>query len=133
MDTSKIITVAGKSGLYKLISQTRNGFIIECLAQSRRFPISSKNKVSLLENISIYTTDEKEVSLMEVLKKIKRKEKTGPSLNAKESYEKLSAYFKEILPNYDKARLYESDLRKIFRWYNILQSVKSTSVELSEK
>lgn len=132
MDVSKIISVSGKPGLYKLISQTRNGFIIECLSQYRRFPISSKNKVSLLENITIYTTDEKEVGLNEALRKIAEKEKSGPSLDAKESYEKLHAYFKEILPNYDQTRVYESDLRKIFRWYNILQQEKNKSSEKKE-
>ncbi|WP_103326648.1 hypothetical protein [Bacteroidetes bacterium endosymbiont of Geopemphigus sp.] len=60
---------------------------------------------------------------MEVLKKIEHKEKTGHSLNAKKSHGKLHAYFKNILPNYGKTRLYESDLRKIFRWYNIYRTL----------
>ena len=119
MEFSKIIAVSGKPGLYSAVSQTKSGFIVEALADNKRFPISATNNVSLLENIAIYTYEE-EVPLLEIFKKIYEKEAGKAALSHKESGKILTAYFGEILPDYDEERVYTSNIKKVMQWYNIL-------------
>jgi hypothetical protein len=122
MDLSKIMSVSGKSGLFLSIGQTKNGLIVESLTDKKRFPVYVSDKVSTLEDISVFTTD-KDLPLKDVLKKIFDKEKGGPCIDSKLDDNKLKAYFTEILPDYDKERVYVSDMRKMFAWYNLLQSL----------
>jgi hypothetical protein len=119
MEFSKIIAVSGKPGLYSAVSQTKSGFIVESLADKKRFPITATNNVSLLENIAIYTYDE-EVPLLDIFKTIHEKEAGKEAISHKESGNKLSAYFSEILPDYDEERVYTSNIKKVIQWYNIL-------------
>ncbi|MFA7687510.1 MAG: DUF5606 domain-containing protein [Moheibacter sp.] len=121
MDLSKIISISGKPGLYKLISQAKSGFIVEDLDKGKKTSISANNNVSLLENVAIYGVSE-EYPLKEVFTKIYNKEKGGPAISHKESGANLRKYMEEILPEYDESRVYDSDLKKLFQWYNILQS-----------
>ncbi len=120
MDLSKILSVSGKSGLYKIISQTNNNIIAESLDDGKRIPIFTTNPSSTLEDISVYTK-EKDIPLKEVFWKIFQTEdgkKTG--VNHKAGNKELSDYFENILPDYDKERVYPSDIKKIIKWYNIL-------------
>lgn len=119
MEFSKIIAVSGKPGLYSAISQTKTGFIVESLTEKKRFPISSANNVSLLENIAIYTFDE-EVPLLEIFKSMYEKEEGKEALSHKESGKKLTEYFSEVLPDFDDERVYTSNIKKVIQWYNIL-------------
>ncbi len=119
MEFSKIIAVSGKPGLYSAVSQTKSGFIVESLADKKRFPITATNNVSLLENIAIYTYDE-EVQLLDIFKTMYEKEEGKEALSHKESGNKLSAYFSEVLPDYDEERVYTSNIKKVIQWYNIL-------------
>lgn len=119
MEFSKIIAVSGKPGLYSAISQTKSGFIVESLADKKRFPITATNNVSLLENIAIYTYEE-EVPLLNIFKAMYEKEEGKEAISHKESGNKLSAYFSEILPDYDDERVYTSNIKKVVQWYNIL-------------
>ena len=119
MEFSKIIAVSGKPGLYSAVSQTKSGFIVESLADKKRFPITATNNVSLLENIAIYTYDE-EVQLLNIFKTMYEKEEGKEALSHKESGNKLSAYFSEVLPDYDEERVYTSNIKKVIQWYNIL-------------
>ncbi|MDD3459006.1 MAG: DUF5606 domain-containing protein [Weeksellaceae bacterium] len=121
MDLTKIIAISGKPGLYKLISQAKAGFIVEDLDKGKKTSISAHNNVSLLENVAIYGMSE-EFPLKDVFIKIFKKENGGPTISHKESGAKLRAYLEEILPDYDEGRVYDSDLKKLFQWYNILQS-----------
>ena len=121
MDLTKIISISGKPGLYKLISQAKGGFIVEDLDKGKKTSISASNNVSLLENVAIYGVSE-EFPLKEVFTKIYHKENGGPAINHKESGASLRKYIEEVLPEYDESRVYDSDLKKLFQWYNILQS-----------
>lgn len=120
MALDKILSIGGKPGLYKLLTQTRAGFVGESLLDGKRITVSIRHNVSVLSEIAIYTLEE-EVPLKEVFQKIKEKEKGGKtSIGHKEEKIKLEEYFFEILPNYDEDRVYASDIKKIIQWYNIL-------------
>lgn len=119
MEYSKIIAITGKPGLYKAISQTKTGFVVESLLDNKRFAIASTNNVSLIENIAIYTY-EKEVPLLTIFKTIFEKEEGKKTLSHKENNDKLTSYFSEILPEYDEERVYASNIKKVIHWYNIL-------------
>jgi hypothetical protein len=119
MDLKEILAISGKSGLFKVISQTKNGLIVESLLDKKRLPVYASDKISNLEEISIYTT-EKEVPLKEVFKSIFDKESGGKTIDHKTDDAKLKKYFIEVLPDYDQDRVYVSDMKKVFNWYNIL-------------
>src|SRR5690606_18800382 len=121
MDLTKIISISGKPGLYKLISQAKGGFIVEDLDKGKKTSISAQNNVSLLENVAIYGVSE-EFPLKDVFTKIYNKENGGACISHKESGASLRKYMEEVLPEYDESRVYDSDLKKLFQWYNILQA-----------
>lgn len=121
MNLEGILSIAGKPGLYKLVTQSRGGIIVESLIDNKRFPVSQANNVSALKDIAIYTYDE-EVPLTDVYLKIAEKEENGAAISHKASAKELSDYLESVLPEFDKDRVYHSDLKKLFQWYNILQS-----------
>lgn len=120
MTLDKILSIGGKPGLYKLLTQTRTGFVGESLLDGKRVAVGMRNNVSMLSEIAIYTLEE-EVPLREVFRKIQEKEKGGKtSIGHKEEKIKLEEYFFGVLPDYDEDRVYPSDIKKIIQWYNIL-------------
>ncbi|MBC6998820.1 MULTISPECIES: DUF5606 family protein [Bacteroidota] len=120
MSLDKVLSIGGKPGLYKLVTQTRTGFVAESLLDKKRISVSMRNNVSVLSEIAIYTLEE-EVPLRQVFLNIQVKEKGGKtSVGHKEEKIKLEEYFFEILPNYDEDRVYASDIKKVIQWYNIL-------------
>lgn len=119
MEFSKIIAVSGKPGLFQVVSQTKTGLIVDSLVDKKRFPITSTQNVSLLENIAIYTYEE-DVPLLNIFKTMYEKEGGKEALSHKESGNKLTAYFAEILPDYDDERVYTSNIKKVIQWYNIM-------------
>lgn len=121
MSLDKVISIAGKPGLYKLITQTRGGFVAESLVDNRRISVSVQNNVSVLSEIAIYTLTE-EVPLRQVFKNIKKKENgEATPVKPKDSKDKLEEYFFNVLPDYDEDRVYASDIKKVIQWYNLLQ------------
>jgi hypothetical protein len=119
MDLSKILSISGKNGLFKMISQGKNNFIVESLEDQKRFSAFQNDGVSTLENISIYTHDEA-MPLGELFQAIYIKENKQP-LDYKEWKEsQMREYFKEILPHYDEERVFISNIKKVYQWYNIL-------------
>ena len=116
-----ILAVTGKSGLFKLISRGNNMLIVESLIDGKRMPTYARDKIVSLGDISMFTEDE-DVSLSEVLTKLGAKEGLKQaSIDPKKSdNEALRQYFAEILPNFDRERVYPSDIRKLIVWYNIL-------------
>ncbi|MEQ8910586.1 MAG: DUF5606 domain-containing protein [Vicingaceae bacterium] len=119
MDISGIISISGKSGLSKIVSQSRNGIIVESLVDGKKFPVMGTERVSSLEDISIYTY-ESDVLLLEVFKKMFKTFEGKKAISHKSSAKELSKAFKEVLPNYDEDRVYNSDIKKVFQWYNLL-------------
>jgi len=121
MILDKILAIGGKPGLYKLVTQTRGGFVAESLIDKKRISISVQQNVSVLSEIAIYTLTE-EVPLKDVLETIKTKENGGQaSVKPKDSKDKLEEYFFDVLPDYDEDRVYASDIKKVIQWYNLLQ------------
>ena len=117
-----ILAISGKPGLYKLVSRGNRSLIIETLdTQKKRMPAFATDKIISLADIAMYT-DEKEVPLREVLNSIKKKEggKATQIDYRKASKEELYAYLGEVLPNFDRDRIYPADIKKLVQWYNIL-------------
>ncbi|SHL17535.1 DUF5606 domain-containing protein [Flavobacterium chilense] len=121
MNLEKILAISGKPGLYVLKVQTRTGFVAESLLDGKKITVNLKSNVSLLSEISIYTY-EGEKPLTEVMQRIATKENKGQAISHKEDNATLTAYFKEILPEYDEERVYPSDIKKVLNWYNTLQA-----------
>lgn len=121
MTVEKILSISGKPGLYALKIQTRTGFVAESLLDGKRITVGMKSNVSLLSEISLYTYTE-EKPLVEVMRAIAVKENEGAAISHKEDNDKLIAYFETIVSDYDKERVYPSDIKKIINWYNILQA-----------
>lgn len=119
MQLEKIISIAGKPGLYKLISQVRNGFIIEDVITKKKLSINNSSQVSLLDNISIYTTNQ-EVPLFQVMENIAKSNNYQETLSHKSEDKDLRSFMQQSLPDYDEQRVYASDIKKLAQWYNIL-------------
>lgn len=120
MGLDKILSISGKPGLYKIVAQTRNGFVAESLIDEKKVSVTVHSNISVLSEIAIYTLTE-ELPLRDVFKKIKEKEKGQlTSINHKDSKDILEEYFFEVLPDYDEDRVYASDIKKIVQWYNLL-------------
>ncbi|MCK4465112.1 MAG: DUF5606 domain-containing protein [Bacteroidales bacterium] len=132
MDLKDIMAISGQQGLFKLISQGRNAIIVENLETKKRISAFSTMKVSSLEEIAIFTKEE-DVPLVDIFKKIHEKENGGPAIDFKSPNEELKRYFEEVLPGYDKARVYVSDMKKIINWYNLLQKLGMVHFEAEKK
>lgn len=117
----RILTISGKPGLYQLLSQGRNMFIVESVdATKKRMPVYNSDKVVMLDDIAIYT-DTEEVPLREVFAKIYEKENAVLSFDIKSATpEELVEYFESVMPDYDRERVYLTHIKKIYSWYNIL-------------
>jgi len=115
-----ILSISGQSGLFKMVAESKNNIIVESLETLKRIPVHSTSKVSALEDIAIYT-ENGDVPLKDIFKAISEKESGGPTLSPKSSGTELKAYFEKIVPEYDKDRVYISDIKKVFLWYNTLQ------------
>jgi hypothetical protein len=128
MSLKDILAISGYSGLYRFLSQGRNGVIVEGLIDKKRMNATGSARVSALEDIAIYT-DDKEVPLKEIFRKIYRKENGGQTIDPKSASDKLKKYFEEILPDYDREKVYVSDIKKVFTWYNLLLDLKMIDLE----
>ncbi len=130
MNLTGIISISGKAGLYKVIAQAKNSVIVESLEDNKRIPAYATDRISALEDISIYTIQE-DKPLKEVYRAIFEKENGGAAPSHKESEKVLRAYLEGILPDYDRERVYLSDIKKMFQWYNLLQ--KSGNLVIAEE
>jgi hypothetical protein len=120
MGLDQILAISGKPGLFKIITRTRTGAVVESLLDKKRLTVGAHSNISVLSEIAIYTLHE-EVPLAEVLKKIKDKENGNPtSVSHKDGKEVLEEFFFEVLPDYDEDRVYPSDIKKVVQWYNLL-------------
>ena len=119
MEFSKIIAVSGKPGLFQVVSQSKNAVIAESLIEKKRIAINTTQNVSLLENISIYTYDE-DMPLLEVFVAMYEKTAGKEALSHKENSKNLTAFFLEVVPNYDDERVYVSNIKKVIQWFNLL-------------
>jgi hypothetical protein len=130
MRLKEILSISGKPGLYVKIGASKNGIIVESIIDKKRIPVYTSDKMSTLADISMFTTGE-DISLKEVFKKISEKENGAKSIDHKSEDKKLKEYFEQVLPDYDKERVYTSDIRKVFNWYNLL--VEYELLDLSDE
>ena len=130
----KILSVSGKPGLYKLVSQGKSMLIVEALTDGRRLPVYAREKIISLGDIAIYT-DGDEVPLYEVLNSVKAKEegKAASSIDAaRATPDELRAYMAEVLPNFDRERVYPTDIKRLLSWYNLLIGAGITDFDPQE-
>ena len=118
-DLTEILSISGKSGLYKMIAQAKNSIIVESLEDGKRSPVHSTQAVSSLEEISIYTETE-DMPLKDVFTRIYEKTQGGKAPSPKASSDELKNFMAEAVPEYDKDRVYVSDIKKVVKWYNKL-------------
>lgn len=122
MDLTKILSISGKPGLYKLVGEAKNNLVVESIPDGKKFPAFPHEHISSLKEISIYTTSG-DAPLQDVLKKIYEIQKgeavaSPKKMNATE----LKTLFEKVLPDYDQDAVYVSDIKKVFNWYNVLLS-----------
>ena len=119
MDLSGIISISGRPGLFKVVAQGKNSIIVESLVEKKRFPAYATDRISALDDISIYTYED-DKPLKDIFADILKKQGKEAAPSHKEDISTLQTFLLDILPNYDEERVYPSDIKKIFQWYNIL-------------
>lgn len=126
-----IVAISGKPGLYKVLSQGKNMLIVENLTDGKRIPAHSSEKVVSLGDISMFT-DGEDKPLHEILEAIKAKENGGKAgIDPKSDNNALRSYFAQIVPDYDRDRVYPTDIRKLLQWYNLL--TETGNIEFTPK
>lgn len=122
MNLAEIATISGKGGLYKVVAPTKSGVILESLDEAKTKMIATTNhRLSLLNEISIYTTTkEGTVALDVILKKINKEFGNDPGVDANSDPSELKSFMKSVLPEYDESRVYVSDIKKLVRWYDVM-------------
>jgi len=120
MDLTKIMAISGKPGLFKMLSQTKSGFVVESLTDGKRFPVFAHERVSSLEEISIFTTGEDDLPLKDVFRKLNEKLEGKPGPDPKTGESKVKELFTETIPDYDAEKVHISDMKKTIAWYNLL-------------
>jgi hypothetical protein len=132
MELQGIISISGRPGLFKIITQGKSNVIVESLIDKKRFPAFATEKISSIEDISIFTSEE-DVKLTEVFSKLLDLNKGAEGINHKIEEKELRKNFKGLLPNYDEDRVYLSDIRKVFQWYNLLVKEGLLKIQEEEK
>ena len=128
MNLEGIISVSGKPGLFKVLSKKKNGLVVESLADGKKLNIFALDKVSALDDISIYTY-EADIPLKDVYRTLFELEKGKETISHKEDADVLRDKMLQLLPDFDQERVYVSDLKKLFQWYNLLVSAGLLKVE----
>lgn len=128
-----ILSISGHSGLFKLVAQSSKSIIVESLETHQRMPVYFTSKVSALEDIAIFTDDD-EIPLAQIFEKIYTMENKGQtSVSSKSTNEDIKDYFSDVLPDYDRERVYVSDMKKVLNWYNILLEQNLLNFEEKKK
>lgn len=115
------MSISGKGGLFRYIAQARNGIVVEAIDDNKRHVAPSTARVSSLEDIAIFTQEE-EVPLADIFFRIYEQAEGKESLSHKADAAELKSFFEELVPDYDEDRVYVSDIKKVFQWYNQLHS-----------
>jgi hypothetical protein len=135
-----ILAIAGQPGLFKLVSKGKNNVIVESLTTGKRMPAFATSRISTLEDVAIYTEDE-DIPLKEVFISTFEKFEGNKVLETKPSNQELVSFMEEVLPDFDKSRVYVSDIKKVVNWFNALidfgiitaESIKETIEETDDK
>jgi hypothetical protein len=132
IDLSRIVSISGKPGLYRLLATSSKGLIVESVESGKRLPADPHNSISTLDEIMIHTQDG-EKPLEELFQRIHDAEEGGRTIDHRSSKEELREKFEELLPEYDEERVYPSDIKKCFQWYNILYDAGALKVKEEEE
>ena len=119
MDYKEILTISGKSGLFKLISQSKSSAVVESLTEHNRMPLFMSSKASSLEEIYLYT-EEGSIALKDVFQRIYAHTKGEKTIDPKTAEPEMRSYLETIIPEYDRDHVHYSDMKRLFSWYNIL-------------
>ncbi len=122
MNIDKILAVSGKPGLYRLLSQAKNGVVIESLTDGKRIVAGVSERISRLSEISMFTTNE-DKPLTEILRLIKEKFGNEVPVNPKSDNKALMEFLGQVVPDFDRERVYPSDIKKLVSWYLILKDL----------
>lgn len=135
MELKDIAAVAGKPGLFKVLKTTRTGLVLESLdGKNTRIVTGPHHRVSLLHEISIYTMDyDKTIPLQELFQKISEEFGDDPGVDSKSAPDELKAFMEHIAPDYDKERVYVSDMKKLVNWYSLLVKVAPEVLDAKEE
>ena len=135
MNLQDIATVSGKGGLFQVIKPTKTGVILESLDEAKSKLVTGMNqKVSLLAEISVYCTGEQEtMPLLDVFLKIKKEFDDDPGVDKNSDADELKSFLAHILPDYDRDRVYVSDIKKVLSWYNLLHGLELLEVVEKEE
>jgi len=129
----KIVAISGKPGLYKVISQGKNMLIVESLSDGKRMPAHSTDKVVALNDVSMFTEGD-DKPLREILEALKTKENGAKaSVDPKSDANTLRNFFAEIVPDFDRERVYPTDIKKLIQWYNILVETGNSDFSVKEE
>ena len=128
MDLKEILSITGKPGLFKVVAQTKNGIVVESLIDQKRITAFSNERMSSLEEISIFSEDE-DIPLKDVFKSFYDKYEGKVSISHKSDNKTLKSTFEEIVPDYDTERVYVSDIKKVIQWYNLLAEKEMLNFE----
>ncbi|MDR3133849.1 MAG: DUF5606 domain-containing protein [Prevotellaceae bacterium] len=131
-DLQKILAISGYPGLFRHLSQGRNGVIVESMLDGKRMNAGGSMRVTPLSDVSIYTNTE-ELPLRDALIKIKEKLNGAAAIDHKSDPAGLQKFFEEILPDYDRERFYPSHMKKVVEWYNLLQKNNLLDFEKEEE
>lgn len=132
MELKDIISIPGTGGLFKVVAQSKNGFIVESLTDQKRMPINTSQRISSLVDIAVFTTGD-DLPLKQVFKKIQETDGNKLTVDPKSDAKILKEYFKKIVPDFDEERVYASDMKKILSWYEMLSGkIDFTAIEESK-
>jgi len=120
------------SGLYKLVAQTKAGFVVESLTDKKRYPVNATQKISMLEDISVFTKGG-DMPLKEILLKMKEHDKVASAIDPKGSPDELKKFFKQVIPDFDEEKVYASDIKKMVSWYQLVKDLVDKEEEKEEK
>lgn len=132
MDLKGILAITGKPGLYKLISQTKTGALVESLVDKKRMPAFAHERISSLKDITMFGNEE-DKPLIDIFQNIYKIEDGKECISHKSSEKELKDYMEKVFPDYDKDRVHLSDMKKLFSWYNILLTNNLIDLEQPEQ
>jgi len=132
MALKDILVISGQSGLFRYISKGRKSVVVENISDNKRIIIPVTIKISMLDEITVFAKNN-DISLRKIFRKIQEKENRGAAISHKSPDAELKKYFAELLPEYDRDRVYMSDIRKIIMWYNLLLELGITNFDHPEE
>jgi len=133
MDFSKLVHISGKAGLFEILNQRQDGLIAKSLLDKKSNFVSSRiHQFTLLDNISIYTNEDSE-PLIDVFEKMLALKETAPVPGPKEDQTVLKTYFEKVLPDYDKDQVHISDIKKVVKWFAMLEEMDLAKIITEKK